>query len=57
VPEMRSDYPESRRFGDTMPASGFYVRHAKDIRFENVRFIPATEDLRPEYVWLDANPK
>ena len=37
VPERETDYPENRMFDFQMlPASGFYLRHADDIRFENV---------------------
>ena len=38
VPEVEKAYPENRMFGHTLPAAGFYVRHAKNIYFDNVRF-------------------
>lgn len=37
VPEVEKAYPENRMFGHTLPAAGFYVRHAKNIYFDNVR--------------------
>lgn len=47
VPEMIKSYPENRMFGNTLPAAGFYVRHARNIRFDNVRFSAAMPDARP----------
>lgn len=38
VPEVEKSYPENRMFGHTLPAAGFYVRHARNIRFCNIRF-------------------
>ena len=37
VPEVEKAYPENRMFGHTLPAAGFYVRHAKNIYFDNIR--------------------
>ena len=34
-------------FGNTLPAAGFYVRHARNVRFNNVRFEAAVSDERP----------
>lgn len=47
VPEKVKSYPENRMFGNTLPAAGFYVRHARNIRFNNVRFSAAKPDARP----------
>lgn len=47
VPEMTKSYPENRMFGNTLPAAGFYVRHARNVRFNNVRFETAVSDERP----------
>ena len=47
VPEKMKDYPENRMFGNTLPAAGFYVRHARNVRFNNVRFDAAKPDARP----------
>lgn len=52
VPEMTKSYPENRMFGNTLPAAGFYVRHAKNVRFNNVRFSAAKPDARPLF-YLD----
>lgn len=45
VPELPKQYPECLMFGD-LPAYGFYVRHAKGVRFANVQLRTATPDLR-----------
>ena len=38
VPECERDYPTTQMFGyHIMPAYAFYLRHADDVRFENVR--------------------
>ena len=47
VPEEVSSYPENRMFGNTLPAAGFYVRHARNVRFNNVRFCAKQPDARP----------
>lgn len=51
--EQEKVYPEPWMFG-TIPASGFYVRHARNITFNNVNFHFATPDGRPLYVTDDA---
>lgn len=37
VPEKETAYPENRMFGIMLPAYGFYVRHAENISFDNVK--------------------
>ena len=49
VPEMGDRYPEFHNFG-VLPASGIYIRHAKNVRTENVSFEFAKNDVRPEIV-------
>jgi hypothetical protein len=46
VPELRDRYPEYHMFG-TLPAYGFYLRHAKGLTFEDVNLGTAAADLRP----------
>ncbi len=53
VPEAEKSYPENRMFGQVLPASGFYVRHARNVRFDNVRVIAETPDARPAFVYDD----
>ncbi len=51
-PENEKVYPEPWMFG-TIPASGFYVRHAREIFFSNVRFHYAKNDGRPLFIFDD----
>jgi hypothetical protein len=44
-------YPQGGWFA--MPASGLYLRHAEQIRLENVRFTTETPDARPPLVCVD----
>nr|WP_321408163.1 glycoside hydrolase family 28 protein [uncultured Carboxylicivirga sp.] len=52
-PENERTYPEPWMFG-TIPASGFYIRHAKDVIFDNVRFYFDQPDGRPLFKLDDA---
>ena len=52
IPEMIHEYPEMYMFG-TLPAYGFYVRHAKGIILDNVRFVLESPDFRPAVVCDD----
>jgi polygalacturonase len=52
VPEKERDYPENRMFGWTLPAYGFYMRHAKNITLDNIRFNLLHPDARPA-LWLE----
>ena len=49
VPEKRANYPEFSMFGE-LPAWGFYLRHAKSIRFENVTLRFEKHDFRSAFV-------
>ena len=53
IPEMIDAYPESNMFGKALPAYGFYVRHANNVKFENVKFNLTGADVRPDYVFDD----
>jgi polygalacturonase len=52
IPEMEKGYPENRMFGWSLPSYGFYIRHAKNIQLNNIRFNLKNEDQRPS-VWLE----
>jgi len=52
VPEIEDMYPEQHFFG-ILPSYGAYVRHAKGIVFNNVRFKLASQDFRPAIVTDD----
>ena len=47
--EKEKEYPESTMWGN-LPAKGFYVRHARNINFSNVRIITENPDARPDFV-------
>jgi len=52
VPEDQDMYPEQHFFG-ILPSYGAYVRHARGIVFNNVRFKLASQDFRPAIVTDD----
>lgn len=52
VSEQERGYPEYSMFGE-LPAWAFYVRHADDISFRNVRLFLMEEDYRPAFVLDD----
>ena len=54
VPELAANYPEFSMFKE-LPAWGFYIRHAKNITFENVRLICEKEDYRTAVVLDDVH--
>lgn len=61
VPENEGEYPEANMFCDLksrvydgiLPAWGLYIRHADDVRFENVRLSCRDEDARRPVVTDD----
>ena len=51
VPEMEKSYPENRMFGVMLPAYGFYLRHADNIQFSNIKIqTTTTTDERHVFV-------
>lgn len=51
IPEKETTYPEGYMFG-TLPAYGFYIRHAKNITLDSMDFRYQKPDARPA-VFLD----
>jgi len=51
-PENEAAYPEPSMFG-TLPAYGFFVRHARNVTLRDVEVGFSTEDLRPALALLD----
>jgi polygalacturonase len=49
VPEDETGYPEPDRFGD-MPAYGFFIRHVKDLKMNNVEVHTIKDDFRPAFI-------
>jgi polygalacturonase len=52
VPENEKEYPENRMFGNSLPAYGLYVRHAKNIFFDNIQLSLLQPDVRSA-VWFE----
>lgn len=54
VTENESGYPEFSMFGE-LPAWGFYVRHAKEISFKNIKLNYNEPDFRSSIVFDDVS--
>lgn len=52
IAELPSKYPEYSMFKE-LPAWGFYIRHARQVRFENIRMTVHKADFRPAFVLDD----
>jgi polygalacturonase len=52
VPEAENKYPENRMFGSSLPAFGFYIRHAKEIELSDIKFNLLNPDSRPA-LWVE----
>ncbi|SHJ43216.1 Glycosyl hydrolases family 28 [Tangfeifania diversioriginum] len=52
IPEMPDRYPEYSQWKE-LPAWGFYVRHAKNLTFENVTLTAKEKEYRPAIVFDD----
>lgn len=54
VPEKENAYPEARMFG-MLPASGLYVRHARNLRMKNLEFSARSQEGRPTLLFDDVD--
>lgn len=52
VPELEKSYPDPQEFGD-IPAWGFYIRHARNIRMNNIKLEFEQADYRPVFILED----
>jgi polygalacturonase len=52
VPENETGYPTTHMFGDVLPASGFFIRHVKNISLSNIQIAVAGADTRQPF-YLD----
>lgn len=52
--EKEKEYPEATMWGN-LPAKGFYVRHARNIKFSNIQVLTDESDTRPEIVCEDVS--
>ena len=54
VDEKEKEYPEGTMWGP-LPAQGFFLRHARNIEFQNIDVRALQADERPVYVRVDAD--
>jgi hypothetical protein len=54
VPEKRRSYPGCRMFKCVLPASGFYLRHSDNIKFEDFEVQSTKKDVRDIIVGEDS---
>ena len=54
IPELEKSYPEFSNWKE-LPAWGFYIRHAENVTFKNVKISVADVDYRPAIVADDVN--
>jgi len=52
--EKEKEYPEATMWGN-LPAKGFFVRHARNVEFQNVRILTEQPDARPDFVRVDTD--
>ena len=50
--ERVAKYPEGTAWG-TLPAKGFFIRHARNIKFSNIKITTDAPDERPDFVEID----
>lgn len=53
-PEKIKNYPEFSMFGE-LPAWGFYVRHAKEIKMKDITLNLEDSDFRPAFIFDDVS--
>ena len=52
VPEHEKTYPEPQKFG-VLPAYGFFIRHVKNIEFNNIEISYLGKETRPAFMMDD----
>ena len=50
--EKAKEYPEATMWGN-LPAKGFFVRHARNVEFQNIKIQTEQPDARPDFVRID----
>ena len=50
--EKEKAYPEATMWGN-LPAKGFFIRHARDVQFSNIKVVTEEPDARPDFVEID----
>ena len=51
--EREKNYPEGTSWR-TLPSKGFFIRHARNITFSNVKITTEAPDVRPDFIKIDA---
>lgn len=54
IPEYPEMYPDFSKFKE-LPAWGFFIRHARNLKFENVTVTAKEKDYRPSFVLVDVH--
>ncbi|CAG5000240.1 hypothetical protein DYBT9275_02422 [Dyadobacter sp. CECT 9275] len=54
IPEAGNQYPENRMYG-ALPSYAFYLRHAKNIRMNNIKITQQQADGRPAFILDDVH--
>lgn len=55
VPENAGGYPDIQMYGGYMPSYGFFIRHVKDIRFNNIELKYIGKEERPAFIVDDVH--
>ena len=50
--EKEKEYPEATMWGN-LPAKGFFIRHARNVQFQNIQVLTEHPDARPDFVRID----
>lgn len=50
--EREGKYPEATMWG-VLPAKGFFVRHARNVKFSNIEIFTEEKDARKDFVMID----
>ena len=54
APESEGEYPEPTMFG-ALPATGFFIRHVKNLEMSNVEIAVEKPDQRPAFTLVDVD--
>ena len=52
--EREKKYPEGTSWG-TLPAQGFFIRHARNIQLNNIQITSDKDDERPDFIEIDTH--
>jgi polygalacturonase len=55
VPEKEKSYPTAGMFGNTLPSSGFFIRHVRNITMDNVQLFVKGNNVRPAFILHDVH--